>query len=71
MGSLVVLPFLSLYTIMDRKAEEENPLLFYATLPLKFPLGLFPKPFQPYLELIRLEKVDFVNIYYIVQQMSL
>jgi hypothetical protein len=50
-------------------AEEKNPQLLYATLPqaLKFPLGFFPKPLQPYLELIRLDKVYFVNIQYIMQ----
>ncbi|KAF8812833.1 UbiA prenyltransferase [Phlegmacium glaucopus] len=41
---------------MGRNVEEESPLLSYATLRPKFPLGLFPKALQPYLELIRLEK---------------
>ena len=48
-------------------AEEKSPQLFHATLPVKFPLGFFPKPLQPYLELMRLDKVYFVNILYIIQ----
>ena len=51
--------------------EEKSPQLFHATLstlPVKFPLGLFPKSLQPYLELMRVDKVYFVNILYIMQQ---
>ena len=52
-------------------AEEKNlQLSSYGTLPPKFPLGLFPAPLQPYLELIRLEKVYFVNILHIMEQLS-
>ena len=53
-------------------AEEKNPQLVYATgtLPIKVPLGLFPKPIQPYLELIRLDKVYIVNIQDIMQRYS-
>lgn len=49
-----------LYTVI-MMAEEKNPQLFHVSLPPKFPLGLFPKPIQPYLELIRLDKVYIVN----------
>ena len=54
--------------------EEKNAQLFHATAavtaPLKCPLGLFPKPLQPYLELIRLDKVYFDNIQNIMQRFS-
>ena len=63
----VPFPYSSFCTIM---AEEKNPQISHATLPLKCPLGLFPKPLQPYLELIRLDKVYFVNIQYIRQPFS-
>lgn len=52
-------------------AEEKNPQSSsYGTPPPKFPLGLFPPPLQPYLELIRLEKVYFVNIRHIMERHS-
>ena len=56
-------------------AEEKNPQLIHATVaatppPKSCPLGLFPKPLQPYLELIRLEKVCFVIIRHILHRLS-
>ena len=52
-------------------AEEKNPqLLYVTTLPLKVPIGLFPKSLQPYSELIRFDKVYFGNIQDIMQRSS-
>ena len=57
---------------MGRNAEESSPLLLsYAALRPKFPLGLFPESLQPYLELIRLEKVYFVYIQDVMHRFSL
>lgn len=46
---------------MGRSASTETTLLISHRAPVKpalrFPLGLFPEPSRPYLELIRLDKV--------------
>ena len=62
---------LSLFVLCTVMTEEKDSQLFHAaTPPLKWPLGLFPKPLQPYLELIRLDKVCFINVQYIMHRFS-